>query len=281
MCSNLFLFTWVQCLFPASGNKRNSSFTKKEKAKLRFDMKCWQGDSKTQALLLSQPREAFPITILLPTQLHSLLRAGSVNLSWDAPSAEGACAELELILSSVWHQSISLGLHSGVQEIPSWPEFSFLFSKDTSDTWAVILVHLLFMLGGKPAEFLWLKDLENQQNCKKVLALSLLFRYYFYLRNNSLKETRNHCLKSCWDLLSSDISCTLQYASLFLPDLYKCEFWVHKRTSVSSTNYEHQRWWEMHNLKLHKPFLHLEEVVGISLKGFYTAAAIQDTQLLL
>lgn len=81
-------------------------------------------------------------------------------------------------------------------------EFSFLCSKDTGDTWAVSLVHLLFMLGEKPAVFLWLKDLENQtkklqQNCKKLLALSLLFKYYFYLRNNSLKEIRNHFLKSC------------------------------------------------------------------------------------
>lgn len=56
-------------------------------------------DSRTQALLLRQPREAFPITIILPTQIHSLLRAGFVNLR-DAPSSEGACAEQELILSS-------------------------------------------------------------------------------------------------------------------------------------------------------------------------------------
>lgn len=76
-------------------------------------------------------------------------------------------------------------------------QLSVEYSKDTSDTWAVILVHLLFMLGGKPAVFLWFKDLEDQQNCKKVLALSLLFKYYFYLRNNSLKEVRNHFLKSC------------------------------------------------------------------------------------
>lgn len=33
------------------------------------------------------------------------------------------------------------------------------------------------------------------------------------------------------------------------------------------------------NLKLHRPLLHLEEVVEISLKGFYTATALQDTQL--
>lgn len=43
MCNNLFLFTWVQCLFPAPINKKNHSFTKKTQKNLRFHMKYWQG----------------------------------------------------------------------------------------------------------------------------------------------------------------------------------------------------------------------------------------------
>lgn len=128
-------------------------------------------DSRTQALSLRQPREAFPITIILPTQTHSFLGAGFVNLSRDAPSSEGGCAVLELILCSASSSGSSQlcltlrqflgfrmkqGLYSGVQEMPSWlgVQLSVEYSKDTSDTWAVIWVHLLFMLGGKPAVFL-------------------------------------------------------------------------------------------------------------------------------
>lgn len=175
-------------------------------------------DSRSQALLLRQPREAFPITIILPTQIHSLLRAGLINLSRDAPGSGGAVQSWNWFWAlpvpqgaptSVWPWSISLG--SEWTGIVQWASRDASLAVSSALCWlqqghiwhlgCQILIHLLFMLGGKPGVFPWLKNLEDQQNCKKVLALSLLFKCYFYLINYSLKETRNHCLKSCWDLL--------------------------------------------------------------------------------